>query len=309
MFKNLSYILFLLFITSFPVLSQNNLFIFATVNEKIITNYDINKEIEYLKVLNPNLTELDEKQIFNISKESLINEIIKKSEIKKFLNFEDNNSMVDDTYKNLYKRLNFNDENEFRVFLNKKSFYTDEEIKEKLKIELLWNELIYLKYNNQVKIDKEFFSKKIDDITNKKINEYLLSEIVFEKKKDEDFKLKVKKILQSISEIGFNNAANILSISQTSKLGGKIGWVSEPNLSEKILNNLKKINVGEYTDVIKIGNNYLILKINEKRTKEISIDKEKELDKLIKFEMNKQLNQFSRIYFNKSKINYSINEK
>ena len=154
MFKNLSYILFLLFITSFPVLSQNNLFIFATVNEKIITNYDINKEIEYLKVLNPNLTELDEKQIFNISKESLINEIIKKSEIKKFLNFEDNNSMVDDTYKNLYKRLNFNDENEFRVFLNKKSFYTDEEIKEKLKIELLWNELIYLKYNNQVKIDK-----------------------------------------------------------------------------------------------------------------------------------------------------------
>ena len=308
MLKNLSFAL-LLFLISFPTLSQNNLFIFATVNEKIITNYDINKEIEYLKILNPNLTELDEKQIFNISKESLINEIIKKSEIKKFLNFEDNNSMIENTYKNLYKKLNFDNESEFKIFLDEKNFYTTDEIKEKLKIEILWNELIYLKYNNQVKIDKEFFSKKIDDIKNKKINEYLLSEIVFEKKKDEDFNLKVKKILQSISEIGFNNAANILSISQTSKLGGKIGWVSEPNLSEKILNNLKKINVGEYTDVIKIGNNYLILKINEKRNKEISIDKEKELDKLIQFEMNKQLNQFSRIYFNKSKINYSINEK
>ncbi len=308
MLKNLSFAL-LLFLISFPTLSQNNLFIFATVNEKIITNYDINKEIEYLKILNPNLTELDEKQIFNISKESLINEIIKKSEIKKFLNFEDNNSMIENTYKNLYKKLNFDNESEFKIFLDEKNFYTTDEIKEKLKIEILWNELIYLKYNNQVKIDKEFFSKKIDDIKNKKINEYLLSEIVFEKKKDEDFNLKVKKILQSISEIGFNNAANILSISQTSKLGGKIGWVSEPNLSEKILNNLKKINVGEYTDVIKIGNNYLILKINEKRNKEISIDKEKELDKLIQFEMNKQLNQFSRIYFNKSKINYTINEK
>ena len=29
---------------------------------------------------------------------------------------------------------------------------------------------------------------------------------------------------------------------------------------------------------------------------------------MIKYETNKQLNQFSRIYFEKSKINYSINE-
>ena len=30
---------------------------------------------------------------------------------------------------------------------------------------------------------------------------------------------------------------------------------------------------------------------------------------MIKFETNKQLNQFARIYFNKARLNYTINEK
>ena len=62
--------------------------------------------------------------------------------------------------------------------------------------------------------------------------------------------------------------------------------------------------------MIQIGNNFLILKINQIRSRETVIDKKIELEKLIKLgETNKQLNQFSRIYFNKSKLNYSINEK
>ena len=309
MFRKFGFILFFFLLINNISLSKNNFFILATVNDEIITNYDINKEIEYLKLLNPSLSKLNEEQIFKISKDSLINEIIKNKEIKKFLKSEKNNALVNDTLKKLYKRLNFQNEKDFQNFLSEKNFYNIDEIKEKLKIEILWNELIYLKYNNQVRIDKEFFSQKIDDMKNKKINEYLLSEIVFQKKSGESFDLKVKKIFQSIEEIGFNNTANILSVSETSKLGGKIGWVSEPNLSEIILNNLKKINIGEHTNMIKVGNNFLILKIEEKRLKENSINKDEELNKLIQFEMNKQLNQFSRIYFNKSKINYSINEK
>ena len=76
--------------------------------------------------------------------------------------------------------------------------------------------------------------------------EYLLSEIVF-KKKNEDINLLIKEIETSINEIGFNNTANIYSISESSKFGGKIGWVSESNLSEIIFNslnnNLKSINL------------------------------------------------------------------
>ena len=69
------------------------------------------------------------------------------------------------------------------------------------------------------------------------------------------------------------------------------------------------IKEGEYTDTIQIGNNYLLLKIDQIKINKIKINKQQELQKLIQFETNKQLNQFSRIYFNKSKINYSINEK
>ncbi len=166
-----------------------------------------------------------------------------------------------------------------------------------------------MKYKNQVQIDKNKLRNKIKKFNKETRKEYLLSEIVFEKKKDEKLEVLVNKIKSSISEIGFNNSANIYSISESSNLGGKIGWISENNLSDAISIKIKKINEGEFTDVIQIGNNYLILKIEQIRSNQIEINEEEELNKMIKFETNKILNQFSRIFFSKAKINYSINEK
>ena len=71
---------------------------------------------------------------------------------------------------------------------------------------------------------------------------------------------------------------------------------------------MKVIEEGQFTKVIKLGNSFLILKIDEIRIKEKKIDKKKEVNRLIELETNKQLNKFSIIYFDKSKINYSINE-
>jgi len=48
--------------------------------------------------------------------------------------------------------------------------------------------------------------------------------------------------------------------------------------------------------------------IDDMKIKKVEINKEDELQKLIKFETTKQLTQFSKIFFNKSKINYRINE-
>ena len=118
----------------------------------------------------------------------------------------------------------------------------------------------------------------------------------------------IEEIKLSINEIGFNNTANIYSISESSKFGGKLGWVKENSLSKVIYEKLNKLNEGDYTDVIKLDNSFLILKIDETRINKIKIDKEKEYQKMIQNETNKQLNQFSRIYFDKSKINYTINE-
>ena len=150
--------------------------------------------------------------------------------------------------------------------------------------------------------------RKINNLDKSTRKEYFLSEIVFEKKRDIDFKQHSQEIIKSIEEVGFNNTANIYSISDSAKLGGKIGWVDENNLSEIIYQEVENLTEGQFTDVIQVGNNYLILKIEKIKLNEITINKNQELNKMVKFETNKQLNQFSKIYFDKSKMNYSINE-
>ena len=262
MFKKILTILFFLFLANPLANSKINLFVVTTVNEQIITNFDIKKEIQYLKILNPNLLELNDERIFMIAKNSLINEIIKKNEIQKYTNFDKENLFVKEYFKNLYLGLNYQNEIDFKNALSSsKGNYSLEEVKEKLKIEILWNELIYARYNKQVKIDKNFFLTKINNLENQNLKEYLLSEIVFEREKDTNFDFQINQIKTSINEIGFNNSANIYSVSETSKLGGKVGWVSENSLSEIIASKLSKLNEEEITDVIQIGNNYLILKI------------------------------------------------
>ena len=301
-------IVFAILIT-FNTPSKSQVKIIVSVDDQIITNYDIQNEANYLKILNPDLNQVDSKKILEISKQSLIREIIKKKEIEKIFDFSIENPLVDEYLKSFYTKLNYNNESEFKDFILKKSDYNLDQIKQKLKIEIAWNELIYFKYSNKLNIDKEKLRKKIDELNNEIIKNYKLSEIVFSKRKNENFQNLIDLINSSILENGFNNTANIYSISESAKFGGNIGWIEENNLSEILLRNLEKISVGQHTNVIQLGNNFIILKVEEIKETNISVDKNKELEKMIKFETNKQLNQFSRIFFDKSKMNYKINEK
>ena len=291
------------------LLSGSSVYISALVNDQIITNYDIEKEKSYLIILNPNLSKLNEKRVSEIAKISLINEVIKKKQLVKFFNFEEKISYLDQVFIDLYKRLDLKNENQFRDLLSNNKTYSLKEIKNKLKIEILWNELIFKKYKNQVKIDEKTLIKKINDRNNKTLDEYLLSEIFFKKDKNESLDIKINKIKLSINEIGFNNTANIFSISESANFGGKIGWIPETNLSKLIAKELKKISIGQQTKTIQIGNNYLILKIEQIRSIKKSINKEVQLKEMKTFETNRQLGLFSNIYFNKVKINYSIKYK
>ena len=282
--------------------------IVAKIDNEIITNYDVRKESYYLKILNPNLKNLENKQILRLAKISLINEIIKKKELEKFPNLIEKEEILNQYLENLYLRLNFNDEGEFLEELEKNSNYDLDQIKQKINIELLWNELIFLKYKDQLNIKNESIMKQIDELEGENQKEFFLSEIVFNKKKNITLENLIEEIKLSISEIGFNNTANIYSVSESSKFGGKVGWVKQNSLSKLIYEKLNNLDEGKYTDVIKLSNNFLILKIDQIRINKIKIDKDKEYQKLVQIETNKQLNQFSRIYFDKSKMNYTINE-
>ena len=288
--------------------SENKFYIVAKVNNEIITNYDVEIESNYLKLLNPNLNQLDKNRVIGIAKNSLINEIIKQKQLKKIFEFDQNQKIIDQIFKDFYTNLGFSKEKEFDQVLKNKKTYSILEVKEKIKIDFFWNKLIYNLHNKQIKVDKNKLLNKIKNSDQYK-NQYLLSEIFFNKDKNESLENKVNKIKKSIDDVGFNNTASLYSISDTSSVGGKIGWIKEENLSPKILEELYKIKSGEITEMIKIGNNFLILKIEEIKKNKIKIDNEMKLKEMIDFERNRQLNQFSNIYFNKIKINYSIDEK
>ena len=285
-----------------------NIIIIGKVGNVIITNYDVKKETTYLKILNSSLSNLENKKIFEIGKNSLSNELIKKKELEKFFDLKKENSFLEQIFQNFYKDLGLKNENEFKKYLSTNKTYSVDEIKEKLKIEIMWNQLIYELYNRQVSIDENELLKRINNEKNI-IEEYLLYEIFFRLENSENLNEKKEKILSSISDIGFNNTANLYSISESSSYGGKIGWVKETNLSEIIKIELEKIDIGQHSKVMQIGNNFMILKIEDKKSSNKIIDKKTRLEELKKFEVNKQLNLYSNMHFNKIKINYSLNEK
>ncbi|MDC0982362.1 hypothetical protein OAR21_02975, partial [Candidatus Pelagibacter sp.] len=271
-----------------------NIIIIGKVGNEIITNYDVKKEITYLKILNSSLSDLENNKIFEIGKNSLSNEMIKKKELEKFFDFKKENPFLEQIFQNFYKDLGLKNENEFKKYLSINKTYTADEIKEKLKIEIMWNQLIYELYNRQVSIDENELLKRINNEKNI-IEEYLLYEIFFRLENSENLNQKKEKILSSISEIGFNNTANLYSISESSSYGGKIGWVKETNLSEIIKIELEKIDIGQHSNVMQIGNNFLILKIEDKKSSNKIIDKKTRLEELKKFEINKQLNLYSNM--------------
>ena len=281
--------------------------IIAKINDEIITNFDVEKEINYLIAINNQLQNVELNELKKFAKESLIKEIIKKRELLKYYALNQENDYLDNYIKNFYEKLQINSKQEFELYLSKYDLsFLD--IKNKLEIEVVWNEYIYTKYKDQVNIDIEKIKKKID---NTKIigNSYLLSEILYLIKSKKESELKYQEIVNSINEIGFINTASVYSVSDTSKYGGDIGWVNERQLTKNINEGIKELNIGEVSKAIVVPGGVLILKVNNKKKEDLNIDKDDALKKQIAFEKNKQFNQFSLIYYNKIKFNAKVDEK
>ena len=288
--------------------SKIQLKIIMKIGNEIITSHDIEQEINYLKALNPGLKQIDKDELLVVAKRSIIKEFIKKKEIEKYKKLNLENPQINNVLNNLINNLNLQNENELENYLNTFNFSV-EELKKKIEIENEWKNLIYSKYIKTVKINKKELIEKIEKSSNEKfLLEYNLSEIVFANTADVSLDQLFENVQESIRENGFENTANLYSISESSKIGGKIGWVKKNNLSDIINESLKNLNVDEYSSPLKINNNYFIFKINDIKKTEIEIDKKKELDKMIFFETSKQLDKFSNIFYNKIKLNSEISE-
>ena len=170
----------------------------------------------------------------------------------------------------------------------------------------MWNELIYQKYKNNIRIDEDSIRKQI--LNNDKQYEFLISEIVFDLKSKENLEKKYNLIKKTINEENFSNAVLIFSMSDSVKNNGKLGWIKETSLSSKIKKQIKTTKLGEITKPIKIPGGFMILKIEEMRENKVNLNIDKEIKLVIKKQTNEQFNQFSIIYFKKIQKNIKINE-
>ena len=308
LFKLITTAVFFILIAMTSSKSYDVINIVVKINEDIITNKDLEKEIGYLKIFNPQITNLKDSELKKIATKSLINEIIKKKEVIKYIDIKSTEIEISGYLNNIYLQLGIKDEKEFVNKLNKYNSYELSEIIKKIKFELLWNDLIFTRYNNQIKIDKEKLLATIKEYKNQSNIEYLLSEIVFQKD-NQSLQDLINKIHLSIKDIGFNNTANIFSISNSAKTGGKIGWVGEQSLNKDVIKKIRNLKEGQYSEVINIGNNFVILKVEKIRVLKKLFNEDEELEKLIKNETEQQINKYSKIFFDKAKANYLIDEK
>ncbi len=301
-FKKILLIFFLIFY-SLNISISNEVRIIAKIDDKIITNIDIENERNYLVAINKNIQNLSENELQILSKNSLIKDIIKQKEIRKFFKIQKNSNLGEKLIKEDYLEKGFKNKPDFLKFLKEKNL-NYEKYEKKLIVEKLWNSLVFEKYQNRVKIDELEIEKnlKLFFDNQEKRYEFNLSEIIY------DFGTNFNEIKNFILEYNFENAALKYSISNTSSKGGNIGWVDINNLNTNLKNEINNLSDGEITKPFEVSNGYLVLKVNSKREIKYNFNLSNEVKKQIKFERNRQLNSFSINYFKKLRKNTVINE-
>ena len=297
----------LIFFNLFKLQALENKILFKIDNE-IITTVDIFHEVKFLKIFNPQINDLNSEEQLVISKNSIIRDKIKKTEILNFVEeIKVEEKFLINLIKNKYSAIDVDTMKNFELYVKENDLNINL-IKEKFAIELIWNDLVFQKYNSKISIDKEKIKSEVLSKPRKNLRELSISEIIFNVEKKSEFKEKYEKILEDIELTGFKNAALIHSDSDTASIGGYIGWIKEDNLNENIRKKISNLKKGEFSKPILTSSGFLIIKVEDEKKYEIDFNLDNEINNLIQFKTNEQLNQFSRLYFNKVKKNVIFNE-
>ena len=305
-FKVFFIFLSIMFLEAQNSLSLENRILFK-VDDEIITTIDIYDEIKFLKTFNPSIDNLNETELFEISKNSIMKQKIKKLEIMKFVEeLKINEKFLLTFIKDEYSKVGINSLDNFKSYL-KDNNLDFKVVEEKFTIEIIWRDLIYQKFKKKVIIDREKIRNEILQNPKKEDQrELLLSEIIFNVKNKVDYKDKYEKILLDIQKVGFNQTALIHSNSDSATNGGLIGWIKENNLNQNIQTILKLLKVGQISKPIRTSAGFMILKIEDEKKYELNFNLADKIEEVIRFKTDNQLKQFSSMYFNKIKKDLTI---
>ena len=151
---------------SFSLAIENK--ILFKVNNEIITSMDILTELKYLGIINKDLKKTTNNQAFEIAKRSLIREKIKEIELKKLLKeIEVEEKLLNNLLINYFKSINIKTISEFEKFFISQDIDPNL-IKKKISIEILWNQFIYSKFKQNVKIDRDSIQNELSNNVKKK---------------------------------------------------------------------------------------------------------------------------------------------
>jgi len=249
-----------------PILERLPTSIFATVNNEPISIFDLIQRANLFSISSK--IPLNEEFETNILPELIsgyIDEIIKSQEIKKG-NITIPNNQIQQIVLKIEKDNGFK-EGEFKEYLKENK--TNISILERqLSTTIGWKQLIANKFRQQIVIqdsEVETIHKKLESNIGKE--EFFIEQIFlsFENSKEKEIQEKINNLYEQINSGGnFESIAKQFSDTFIGKIG-KIGWVAEVDLDQKIANEVKKLEINKHSKPLKGEAGYFIIKILNKR--------------------------------------------
>ena len=280
--------------------------IFATVGDKVITRSDVINEIKTILILNNQIyTEDIKEKLDNAAVQSLTNRLIKKIEIEKYPNLRFKKEDVFEEIKNYASNLNMDVDSFKQIFVTNEINFSL--ILERIETDLLWNSLIFAIYKSRLSVNLDEINDQLLSFSKKKkIEEYLISEIVIKPAEEDKIKSTIKSLKEEIKNKGFESVAIEKSISDTAVKGGNLGWVSENSISADLKSKIINTKVGEISEPFFLPKGILFFKVKDKRVVENTINLEEAKKSIVKAEKMKILNMFSLSHFDKLRRSITI---
>ena len=252
--------------TNLPILERLPTSIFATVNNEPISIYDLIQRANLFSIsakipINEDFTT----KILPDLISGYIDEVIQIQEIKK-----ENVLVQDDQVQNLVdgiEKENGFKKGELKKFLKENK--TEISILEKqLWANLGWRQLVANKFRQKIIVQESevevIHNKLKTDIGKDEFNVEQIF-ISFENKKENDVFNTINNLYKQLIGGGdFLSIAKQFSDSYGGKIG-KMGWVPESDFDDKIVNDIKKLEINNFSKPIKGENGYFIIKLLNKR--------------------------------------------
>jgi len=240
--------------------------IFATVNEEPISIYDLIQRSNLFSVsARMPIDKNFEIKILPDLISSYIDEILQTQEINKS-NIIVPDDQVKQMISNIEKENSF-EKGQLEKFLKENK--TDIKILEKqLRANIGWRQLIAQKFRSQIIIQ----DTEVDTLHNNiksgiGKDEFFIEQVFisFENRKENEVLEKINNIYDQITKGGdFSSIAKQFSDTFEGKIG-KIGWVSEDALDQKIIDSIKNLKINKLSKPLKGNDGYFIIKVSNKR--------------------------------------------